>query len=556
MPSLKPYKYRPATPDHDEHPSPEQDSGHSRNSSASKFSIWSSAGSSNSRATSPSDSPIIIPAGPTLLPKIRTRDQTIDQDVFTSKTHRRAFSTNFNPPNQPQLSRPGFKRSTTSPPQCSSISTPVSTTSTVDTWAENSAIGSPAPFSSTYVGRSLGHIRSSSTPAVDFASLRRYGNPNYRTRPVYLTQQSQYSNPVLPCLPDFVSPEMFAPASTEYRDLTPELCLDGPTTTVMEYLTGPNPPATLVAKVSTGLGHHMHCWWDIRNLEDWTDFSLDTILAIPCFSYSDESSGLLNVPVPAVALPNPHSNQPCLQPSNERALQDVITTLYAAKVNAALKICQGHQHYITMLPQRSKEDGPFFLSAYANDETHCLGRGRIVGLVKTYEVWNTSFRKEKNSKQTLYLAGLSHLHRLMRESNTRYGFIMTEIELVCVRMGTEEGKPYFGLLQLSKPIATSEQTGLTACLALWYLHMLAGDAPLAGQCGYRIDIGPPHPPPGGGPLSRMHVRKPGLEGRDPWMQRVQEGEKRSARRIRGWAFPEDNWSTKERLVVKGLHAAR
>ncbi|KAF6239072.1 hypothetical protein HO173_002944 [Letharia columbiana] len=233
---------------------------------------------------------------------------------------------------------------------------------------------------------------------------------------------------------------LYVPVPTEYRDLTPELCLDGPTTTVMEYLTGPNPAVDLVDKVSTSIGHHMHCWWDIRNLVDWEDFSLDTIVAIPDFSYSEESSGLLNVPIPAAALPKPHGSQSIVQPSNERGLQDVITTFYAAKINAALKTCQGHQHYITMVPQRNREDGPFYVSAYANDETHALGRGRVVGLVKTYEVWNSSMSKEKNSKQTLYLAGLSHLHRLLRESNTRYGFIMTEIELVCVRMGTEEGK--------------------------------------------------------------------------------------------------------------------
>ena len=423
---------------------------------------------------------------------------------------------------------------------------------------ETAAVNSPAPVSSSYAGGSLGHVRSSSTPAVDVASLRRYGNPNYRSRPVYLTQQTQYSNVVLPSLPDFAPPELYVPVSTGYRDLTPELCLDGPTTTVMEYLTGPNPAVALVERVSTGLGHHMHCWWDIRNLEDWEEFNLDTIMAIPDFSYSEESSGLLNVPVPAAALPKPHGIQPLVQPSNERFLQDAIATFYAAKINAALKTCQGHQHYITMVPKRTKEDGPFFLSSYANDETHALGRGRVVGLVKTFEVWNTSMRKEKNSKQTLYLAGLSHLHRLMRENNTRYGFIVTEIELVCVRMGTEEGKPYFGFLQLSKPITLSEQTGLTACLALWYLHMLAGDAPLEGQCGYKIDVGPLYLPPGSGKekLSRAHVRKPGLEGRDPWMQRVQEGEKRTARRARGWVWPEDVFSNKERQVVKGIHGGK
>ena len=360
---------------------------------------------------------------------------------------------------------------------------------------------------------------------------------------------------MLPTLPDFASPELYVPVSTEYRDLTPELCLDGPTTTVMEYLTGPNQAMALVGKLSTGLGQHMHCWWDIRNLEEWKDFNLNTIMSIPNFSYSEDSSGLLYVPIPTAALPRPHGNEPVVQASNERAVQDAINTYYAAKVNAALKTCQGHQHYITMRPQRSREDGPFYVSAYANDETLALGRGRVIGLVKTYEVWNSMMRDEKNSKQTLFLAGLSHLHRLMRESNTRYGFIITEIELVCVRMGTEEGKPYFGFLEISKPIELSKQTGLTACLALWYLHMLAGDVPLVGQCSYKIDIGPPHPPHGM-PLSRQHVRKPGLEGRDSWMQRVQEGEKRSARRIRGWAFPEEGWSPKEKQAAKGVRTGR
>lgn len=79
--------------------------------------------------------------------------------------------------------------------------------------------------------------------------------------------------------------------------------------------------------------------------------------------------------------------------------------------------------------------------------------------------------------------------------------------------------------------------------------MLAGDVPLSGQCGYKIDIGPPHPPQGV-PLSRQRVLRAGLEGRDGWMQRVQEQEKRAARRVRGWVFPEDKYSPKERLALK------
>ena len=140
----------------------------------------------------------------------------------------------------------------------------------------------------------------------------------------------------------------------------------------------------------------------------------------------------------------------------------------------------------------------------------------------------------------------------MRQHNCRYGFIVTEIELVCVRMGTERSTPHFGFLELSRPIAMKtcckSQTPaggegaaaaagspleMTACLALWYLNMLAGNTPLDGQFRWKIDVGPPEA------QSRAKVLREGIEGRDEWMPKVHTSEQRSARTARGWAWPED-----------------
>lgn len=74
---------------------------------------------------------------------------------------------------------------------------------------------------------------------------------------------------------------------------------------------------------------------------------------------------------------------------------------------------------------------------------------------------------------------------------------------------------------------------MTACVALWYLNMLAGNTPLEGQYGWKIDVGPPvaH--------TRAKVLREGAEGRDEWMPKAHLGETRNAKKIRGWVWPED-----------------
>lgn len=174
---------------------------------------------------------------------------------------------------------------------------------------------------------------------------------------------------------------------------------------------------------------------------------------------------------------------------------------------------------------------------------------RVVGLVKSFDRFNTGMRVEGNIKRVEYLRGLAHLHHVMREHGTRYGFILTEIELVVCRNGAE-GTPHFGYLEVSSVqlAATadsvsdeSDEIPLTACLALWGLCIMASDdgvnshgLGLNGQVAWKAEIGAP----------AEGTRRKALP-RDDWMPQPQLAEKREAKRARGWVFPEEPVGRKE-----------
>lgn len=422
------------------------------------------------------------------------------------------------------------------------------------------------------------HARSGSAGSVDENVISRYGFPTYRNLPSYVTASSAPQSHLslvtaLPstystvqeipsytstCAQDFAIPD-FEPAPAVQYPAFADVSFDtypsvAPTSSLLEYLSGSNPSPSLVRRVTSApRGIHNHFWWDVRNLRNWEDFNITTIKAIPSIL------PLLEVPVPSSYLP-----QPCrqnLQPENESALHDVCTNYYANKVNAALKVAQGSTHMVmrAVKPVAGGRSQPEFVSNYPSDYEKTIfgdSRGRVVGLVKCYDQWNTGMRSEAPPKQVLYLQGLAHLHRVMREHGCRYGFIMTEIELLCVRCGgpsdaatvdpttvnAQTGVPIFGYLETSAPIRLSTQgkhpeTGdiqLTAPLALWYLHMLAKENPFDGMGTWRMDVGGP------AALTRQNF----LE-KDTWIPKPQLGEKREAKRVRGWIFPDEPLSKRE-----------
>jgi hypothetical protein len=417
------------------------------------------------------------------------------------------------------------------------------------------------------------HSRSASSSSIDESAILKHGYPTqYRQIPQYITSAPVVPSSMAPVLsiPDGFTMQQLDPSPINTPvDMTLSLATDFgfapyPQINLLSYLTAPGPQPRLVVRSIGDQRNRDFGWWDVRNLRNWSDFTLDNIFSIQQFP------SLLQVPLNLNGLPNSPPGNPA--PETEYALRDVIRDQLATKVNAALEITQG-AHHLSMRAVNSATvqpcPKPDFISTYPNDFLKTLRgeeRGHLVGIVKAFDEWNTGMRTEDAPRKVKYLQGLAQLHRIMREHGCRYGFIITEIELLCVRVGAEDEdytptfrqynansstingvsddgpKPIFGLLETSAPIPLSA-TGidaksgghhLTAAMALWFLHMLAKDEPLPGYPPWKIAVGGPVA------VTRQHH-----EARDSWMPKVAQHESRVAKRVRGWVWPNEPFSRKE-----------
>lgn len=455
--------------------------------------------------------------------------------------------------------------------------------------------------------------------------LSRYGYPTYRQMPVYTTQRAPseplYTQTFLPSQhismlePPSINIEgtwdmpldieaLSRPSSTSPPpSLEPSLMplmqepshysmAGGPvsmgSTSLINYLTQPTQPVNLVRNLtySTGRGLASYFWWDVRNLRPWTSFSLDTMNSIPdlmtLLHFQHDNSTF-----PTIA---PQSTS-AASPGSEADLTNLVSKIYFPKVNAAAQVSLGaNAPHLYIAPQQPTQPvagastvhaQPTFLANYPNENQftlHGTPRGRVIGLAKSFDTFNTSMRHESPAQRVRYLKTLSQLQKCMRDHSCRYGFIITEIELVCVRAGADKyGNPYFGYLEVADSIATktcakygidaegnyTEETPMTASMALYFLLMLAKKVALPGEWGSFMDVG------GLGAMTRQRVlpsseemkmdaqpaghedvdikdeeeRKP--DGRDKWMPEPQVGEKRDAKTARGWVWPSDPWHKRE-----------
>lgn len=597
--------------------------GHSRNASdSSAYSNDSSPWSIVTAATSPGASPPRYHHGPTLLPKIRPQDVVIEPAATGGpQRHRRVLSNTRNPP--------GFVPYPTSRPARRSVVEPmdpfplVSPTAISPTYgpSNESNLSSPVRITAAPKRKAPGeHARRGSGSSPDEAAMNRHGLPAYGKRAKYVSQpQPSPTTPVTPNIivypscpqaspidPPQCSPvQVRTPASltaaygTGSRvssaqpspigivDHTEDMI--SPSTTLLSYLTSPTQAINLVRNVSVipTRGLHDYFWWDIRNLRSWTSFSL------PTFNSINSLTKLLKTEISADLTPSAVMPSSRLSPEAEPALINLVHDVYAPRVNAALAVSQGPEHLSLYLAPSLRMTGhkhyggPHLLANYASD-TECTStgvpRGRVVGVIKSFDRWNSGMRNEAPHRQVEYLNGLAHLQRCMREHSCRYGFIMTEIELVCVRCGCDDGDdvPYFGFLEVSAPIPTktsfcpsssssfaqlgdqyyssylqspatsdfsarSESPGLssgydalnvpmTASLALYFLLMLSKSVPLPSQPSGHLNVGGP------GAMTRQRVLP---VGKDKWIPAPQIGEKRDAKRVRGWVWPEDAWHRRE-----------
>jgi hypothetical protein len=426
----------------------------------------------------------------------------------------------------------------------------------------NSLLCSPISFVPQESSDAAGHSRRASTCSLDNVAIEKYGFPTYRQMPAYVAAGN--ANGAAPAAAVSAAPQAGthlsqpdsflyqpyaprAPSPLVHGSMSPEPVT--PTTTMLSYLTAANPAPSLVRTISFPLRdpNTRHFWWDIRQIRPWTDFNASTILSLP------GASALLSCAVPLTLLPSPAATE--RHPETEAALHGIYAAHYLPKLNSALALSSSRPMRMSAAASSSKlgsaggmaTDCMFLANVTGEAATAAAIFGgkpsaRVVGLVKSFDRFNTGMRVEGAVKRVEYLRGLAHLHHAMREHGCRYGFIMTEIELVMVRNGSET-TPHFGFLEVASvqlaAAATDadQQPTLTACLALWGLCMLAGDSDMVaapGQAPWRAEIGAP----------AEGTRRKALP-RDTWMPQPQLAEKREAKRARGWVWPEDPVGRKE-----------
>ncbi|KAH6880141.1 hypothetical protein B0T10DRAFT_149021 [Thelonectria olida] len=515
-------------------------SNHSRSSS--KASVYStvSAAESNadslcSRLTTPPRASPVRHHGPLLLPKIRSQDQNID-----------ATPCNYRMTTPPAPRPARHARSYTSP-ETLAYSTPINpyqspanshlSFSSEPEEIPASLLASPAAF--VRENSVPSHSRRASTCSLDTTTLDRYGYPTYRQMPAYVPtapQQADYGFQT--CNNVNYSPRAPSPLSMA---ATPD---PTPSTTILTFLTSANPAASLVRNISFPLRdpNTKHFWWDIRNIRSWSSFNAGTVLSLP------GASALLTTPIAAPLLPQPGFSS--RHPETEGALHSIYASYYLPKLNSALALSSTRPLQLSVPPKTQGMNDLLFVANGAGESTTAAAMfggkptARVVGIVRSFDRFNTGMRVEGNIKRVEYLRGLAAIHHAMREHGCRYGFILTEIELVLVRNGTES-TPFFGDLEVTSvqlAAAAPEgdasthpvETPLTACLALWGLCQLAGDETPAGQAVWRSEIGAP---------AEGTRRK--AQPRDSWIPQPQLAEKREAKRSRGWVWPEDAIGRKE-----------
>lgn len=504
--------------------------------------------------------PVIHSHGPRLLPKIRSQDQELAAAAITPSSSQ-AISQRMTPPATVprKKKRATHARSFTNPETLSSMVNMSSMSNMAFAHMSSYAPGpvsqeqaisyAAAPASSSLMCSPMGITKDMSAPrrastcsAVD-AATDNYGFPPSFRPMSFVTGGSDCSSLVQN---DASLYQSYAPRETSPLSMasTPD---PTPSTTLMAYLTAPSPAASLVRSISMPLrGPNIkHYWWDVRNIRPWTGFNLSTVLNLP------GAMDLLNTPVPAPLLPEPTLS--ARHPETEASLHSIYASYYLPKLNSALAI-SSHRPLQLSVPTKmpaNMNDLLFVANAAGDSATAAAMFGgkpsaRVVGIVRTFDRFNTTMRLDGNIKRVEYLRGLSAIHHAMREHNCRYGFILTEIELVLVRNGTE-ATPFFGELditsvQLNVSAPESdlahlqpESVPLTACLALWGLCQIAGDdAGVARQATYKADIGAP------AEGTRRKAR-----ARDSWIPQPQLAEKREAKRSRGWVWPEDAIGKKE-----------
>jgi hypothetical protein len=97
---------------------------------------------------------------------------------------------------------------------------------------------------------------------------------------------------------------------------------------------------------------------------------------------------------------------------------------------------------------------------------------RVPGDIKPSWKWSSSLRFQENTMNEFKQA-LSQVNFYMKQHHARYGYILTDRELVAIRRRDRDGNLDLSLSIPWSRQGTAQLPALTVLLALWYLGMLA-----------------------------------------------------------------------------------
>lgn len=212
---------------------------------------------------------------------------------------------------------------------------------------------------------------------------------------------------------------------------------------------------------------------NIRGVEPWVDFSVATIMQ----NYSNVLNQARIAPEPIVQSPPSTATEEDIIKLNMgrhvyNRVRRALRTTFALGDNETRGLTTvsfdagGLAAYINQY----KPDCAYFEVA---SPPHSRPN-RVPGDIKPSWKWASAMRwSPENRVETEFRQVLSQVNFYMKQHHARYGFVLTDRELVVFRRTDRNGH-----LELADPIpftrgSTAAQPQMTVLLALWYLGMLA-----------------------------------------------------------------------------------
>jgi hypothetical protein len=471
--------------------------GHTRSSShaSSMYSQESSPDSINTQMTTPARSPI-RQHGPLLLPKIRPQDQEIHSPPKRFKQTPRKAATN------PQRCIQTFPHREATPtpspitflPQQDNIPSHTRSMST---------LCSPISFT-----QQPNQERRASSVGVDSQSLGKYGFPTYRQLPTYIPSATNPQTETF-MVQNFYHTPQRTPSPLHQNLLLDDMAVEPPrrrhnhNPNGLPHFAQPGPSSGSAAQHPCPRHEHQTLL-----VGHPANPPLDQLHPNNHQHSIPGLHALLSIALPTLTFPTPPRTS--LQPETETELQSIYNSFYATKLNAALSLSLGPRHLV-MRPSKSTTDASF-ISNYTDDTSQLIygrGLGRVVGLVKSFDRWNTGMRVEGNHRKVEYLRGLAHTCTATCASTAVDTASSSPRSSSSLSETAAENVPHFGYLEIqtiqlaahdNPQTCTFEEVEgsfvdageenvvqrkpkMTALLALWYLHMLARDDVLAWAGG-------------------------------------------------------------------------